>query len=231
MALPSGLAGLGPSPFLNCRSLGAIAVPAGVASVPDQFCYECRSLATADLPAGATNVGRAAFFNCFGLTALTLEGALDAVGAQAFAGCDGLEKVTFAGGVDSLGTEAFWNCSSLAGVYFLCDEPAAGDDLFLGADLATAYYLVSPSNWGVTFGGVPAVAWPPEAVSLAATNGAFRIELEWADGQTVRVQASRDLVAPVWQDVGTCVTANGTASVVDTNWTATAERFYRFVAP
>ena len=231
VALPSGLAGLGPSPFLNCRSLGTIAAPAGVASVPDQFCYECRSLATADLPAGATNVGRAAFFNCFGLTALTLEGALDAVGAQAFAGCDGLEKVTFAGGVDSLGAEAFGNCASLAGVYFLCDEPAAGDDLFLGADLATAYYLVSPSNWGVTFGGVPAVAWPPEAVSLAATNGAFRIELEWADGQTVRVQASRDLVAPVWQDVGTCVTANGTASVVDTNWTATAERFYRFVAP
>ena len=229
--LPSGLTGLGPSPFLNCRSLGAIAVPAGVASVPDQFCYECRSLATAALPAGATNIGRAAFFNCFGLTALTLEGALDAVGAQAFAGCDGLEKLTFKGGVDSLGTEAFGNCSALAGVYFLCDEPAAGDDLFLGADLATAYYLVSPSSWGATFGGVPAVAWPPEAVSLATTNGAIRIELEWADGQTIRVQASRDLVAPAWQDVGTYVTTNGLASVVDTNWTATTERFYRFVAP
>lgn len=229
--LPGGLTGLGPSPFLNCRSLGAIAVPAGIASVPEQFCYECRSLATADLPAGATQIGRAAFFNCFGLTGLTLAGALDAVGAQAFAGCVGLEKLTFKGGVDSLGAEVFWNCPALAGVYFLCDMPAAGDDLFLGADLATVYYLVSPSSWGATFGGVPAVAWAPEAVSLAATNGAFRIALEWAAGQTIQVQASRDLVAPVWQDVGTYVTTDGTASVVDTNWAATTARFYRFVSP
>ena len=73
--------------------------------------------------------------------------------------------------------------------------------------------------------------WAPEAVSLAATNGAFRIAREWADGQTIQVQACRDLVAPVWQDVGTYVTAHGTASVVDTNWPATTERFYRFVAP
>ena len=231
VTLPSGLTGLGPSPFLNCRSLGAIAVPAGVASVPEQFCYECRSLATADLPAGATNIGRAALFNCFGLTALTLEGALDAVGAQAFAGCDGLKKLTFKGGVDSLGAEAFGNCAALAGVYFLCDEPAAGDDLFLGADLATVFYLVSPSSWGATFGGVSTVEWAPEAVSLAATNGAFRIALEWADGQTIQVQACRDLVAPVWQDVGTYVTANGAASVVDTNWANVDARMYRFVKP
>ncbi len=231
IALPSGLTGLGESPFLNCRNLAAIAVPAGVAAIPAQFCYECRSLASVDLPDGATQIGRAAFFNCFGLTALTLDGALDAVGDQAFAGCDGLEKLAFSGGVAGLGTNVFGNCSSLAGVYFLCDEPAAGDDLFLGADLATVYYLVSPSSWGATFSGVPAVEWAPEAVSLAATNGVFRIELEWADGQSVKVQASGDLVATDWRDVGSCVIANGTASVADTNWPATAVRYYRFIAP
>ena len=231
VTLPSGLTGLGESTFLNCRSLTSIAVPAGIASVPGQFCYECRSLAAVDLPAGTIHVGDRAFFNCFGLTKLTLEGALDAVGTQAFAGCDGLEKLTFKGGVDSLGAEAFGNCAALAGVYFLCDEPAAGDDLFLGSDLATVFYLVSPSSWGATFGGVSAVEWAPEAVSLAATNGAFRIALEWADGQTIQVQACRDLVAPVWQDVGTYVTANGAASVVDTNWANVDARMYRFVKP
>ena len=90
---------------------------------------------------------------------------------------------------------------------------------------------MTPANWGATFGGVPAVAWPPAAVGLATTNGAFRIELEWADGQMIQVQACSDLMAPVWQDVGAYVTTNGTASVVDTNWTATTERFYRFVVP
>lgn len=231
VTLPSGLTGLGPSPFLNCRNLGVIALPADIASVPEQFCYECRSLATADLPAGTTNIGRAAFFNCFGLTALTLAGALDAVGAQAFAGCDGLEKLTFKGGVDSLGAEAFGNCSALAGVYFLCDEPAAGDDLFLGSDLAAVYYLVSPSSWGATFGGVSAVEWAPEAVSLQTTNGTFRFTMEWSDGQSVKVQACCDPLAPVWEDVGTYSIVGGSAEVVDANWLNVAERIYRFVKP
>ena len=231
VALPSGLTGLGESPFLNCRSLESIAVPAGVATVPAQFCYECRSLATADLPAGATDIGRAAFFNCFGLTSLTLVGALDAVGDYAFAGCDGLEKLTFKGGVASLGAEAFGNCSALAGVYFLCDEPAAGDNLFLGADRATAYYLVSPSTWGATFGGVPAVEWAPQAVGLATTNDAFRIALEWADGQTIRVQGCANPNQPDWQDVGTYSIVDGACEVLDTNWVSEIRRFYRIMSP
>jgi len=231
VTLPSGLTGLGESTFLNCRSLTSIAVPAGIASVPGQFCYECRNLAAVDLSAGTTHVGDRAFFNCFGLTALALEGALDSVGDQAFAGCDGLEELFFNGGVDSLGAGVFGNCGALSGVYFLCDEPAAGEDLFLGSELAAVYYLVSPSSWSSTFGGVAAVAWVPEAVSLATTNGTFRFTLEWSDGQSVKVQACSDLLAPVWQDVGTYSIVDGTAEVVDTNWLNVAERIYRFVKP
>ena len=103
--------------------------------------------------------------------------------------------------------------------------------MFLGSTAATVYYLVAASTWSSTFGGVSAVEWVPEAVSLVATNGAFRIAMEWADGQTVKVQACRDLLAPVWQDVGTYVTANGAASVVDTNWANVDARMYRFVKP
>ena len=231
VTLPSGLAGLGESPFLNCRSLAAIELPAGVASVPGQFCYECRSLASVDLPAAATNLGYGAFFNCFGLTALTLDGALTAVGDQAFAGCDGLTKLVFNGGVAGVGDGAFADCPALTGVYFLCDEPTAGEDVFLGSTAATVYYLVAASTWSSTFGGVSAVEWVPEAVSLVATNGAFRIALEWADGQTVKVQACRDLSAPVWQDVGTYPIVDGAAVAVDTNWLNAAEGMYRFVAP
>ena len=231
VALPSGLTQLGESPFLNCRSLASIALPTGIASVPGQFCYECRSLASVDLPAGATHVGDRAFFNCFGLTSLALDGALGSVGDQAFAGCDGLETLFFNGGVDSLGDGVFGNCGALAGVYFLCDEPAAGEDLFLGSDLAAVYYLVSPSSWSSTFGGVAAVEWVPEAAGLATTNGAFRFTLEWSDGQSIKVQACSDLLAPVWQDVGTYSIVDGAAEVVDTNWLSVATRIYRFVKP
>ena len=70
-----------------------------------------------------------------------------------------------------------------------------------------------------------------EAVSLWTTNGTFRIAMEWADGQTVKVQACRDLSAPVWQDVGTYPIVDGAAVAVDTNWLNAAEGMYRFVAP
>ena len=234
VSLPSGLAGLGESPFLNCRSLGEIDVPDGIASVPRQFCYECRSLASVDLPAGTTNIGSRAFFNCFGLTSLALDYELGAVGDYAFAGCDSLTKVSFNGSVAGLGTGAFADCPALTRVYFFCDAPTAGEDLFLGSDLAAVYYLVFPSSWSTTFGGVAAVEWAPEAVGGVASNGAFRFRLDWtdADGRTIQVQASPDLVAPAWQNVGTnVVIVSGTASIVDTNWTTTEERYYRYIVP
>ena len=45
------------------------------------------------------------------------------------------------------------------------------------------------------------------------------------------VQACSDLLAPVWQDVGTYSIVDGAAEVVDTNWLSVAARIYRFVKP
>ena len=64
-----------------------------------------------------------------------------------------------------------------------------------------------------------------------STNGAFRFTLEWSDGQSIKVQACSDLLAPVWQDVGTYSIVDGAAEVVDTNWLSVAARIYRFVKP
>lgn len=45
------------------------------------------------------------------------------------------------------------------------------------------------------------------------------------------LQACRDLLAPVWQDVGTYSIVDGSAEVVDTNWLNVTERIDRFVKP
>lgn len=229
--LPAGLCSIGESAFLNCRSLGALEIPVGVASVAGQLCYECRSLSSLELPAETTNIGSAAFYNCFGLTEISLSSALDSVGNQAFAGCDGLHKLFFLGGVGRLGSNVFGNCGALAGIYFAGDEPTAGEDLFLGSGEVTAYYLANSSGWSNAFGGVQAVEWTPSPVGLSATGAAFRFTVEWADGQTIKVQGCADPSQLGWQDVGTYSIVDGACEVVDTNWVSDIKRFYRIMPP
>ncbi len=256
VSLPSGLVTLGESVFLNCRSLAALILPDGITSIPAQLCYECRSLATLDLPSGVTNIGRAAFYNCFGLasldlpssvtalgqdafygctglTFLSLDAALARVGDEAFFGCTGLERVQFTGGVGTLADGVFGACTSLSGVYFLCDEPEldTGEDLFTGAGEVTVRYLTAVSTWGSTFGGAPVEEWCPEPTAGDVVEGAFQFDVEWADGQSIRVQASSDLEVPVWTDVASYVISNGACQVRDTNWVGEAIRYYRIVSP
>ena len=256
VSLPSGLVTLGESVFLNCRSLTSLDLPDGITSLPAQLCYECRSLATLDLPSGVTNIGRAAFYNCFGLasldlpssvtalgqdafygctglTSLSLDAALARVGDEAFFGCTSLERVQFTGGVGTLADGVFGACTSLSGVYFLCDEPEldTGEDLFTGAGEVTVRYLTAVSTWGSTFGGAPVEEWCPEPTAGDVVEGAFQFGVEWADGQSIRVQASSDLEVPVWTDVASYVISNGACQVRDTNWVGEAIRYYRIVSP
>ena len=229
--LPTGLSSMGESAFLNCRSLAAIDFPAGIRNIPGQLCYDCRSLSSIGWATGTTNIGAAAFYNCFGLTALSFDMALGALGNDAFAGCDGLETVDFGVGVSTFGSRVFANCLSLSDVHFICAAPTAGEDVFLGVEEVVVRYLSTSASWSNTFGGVEATAWTPEALPPVVETNAFSFAVEWASGQTIKVQACEKLEAPVWQDVGTYTFVNGSCEVRDTNWASNAQRVYRLVAP
>ena len=230
-ALPTGLSSMGESVFLNCRSLSGIGFPVGIRCIPNQLCYDCRSLSSMGWAVGTTNIGTAAFYNCFGLTSLSFDTELGAVGEDAFAGCDGLETVDFLVGVSNLGSRVFANCLSLTDVHFICAPPTVGEDVFLGVDEVVVRYLSTSASWSNSFGGVEATAWTPEALPPVVETNAFRFAVEWASGQTMKVQACEQLDVPVWQDVGTYTFVNGTCEVRDTNWVSNAQRVYRMVAP
>ncbi len=230
-ALPAGLSSLGDSAFLNCRSLVAIDFPEGIRTVPDQLCYDCRSLSSIGWAAGTTNIGTAAFYNCFGLTVLSFDMALGAVRDDAFSGCDGLEMVDFGVGVSTFGSRVFANCLSLTDVHFVCAPPTVGEDVFLGVEEVEVRYLSTSASWSNSFGGVEATAWTPEALPPVVETNAFSFAVEWASGQTMKVQACEQLDAPVWQDVGTYTFVNGSCEVRDTNGVNRAQRIYRLVSP
>ena len=230
-ALPAGLSSIGESAFLNCRSLAAIHFPTGIRNIPSQLCYDCRSLSAIGWAAGTTNIGAAAFYNCFGLTSLSFEMALGGVGNDAFAGCDGLETVDFLAGISTVGSRAFANCLSLSDVHFICAAPTAGEDVFLGVEEVVVRYLSTSASWSNTFAGVESTTWTPEVLPPVVETNAFSFAVEWASGQTIRVQACEKLEAPVWKDVGNYTLVNGSCEVRDTNWVSEAQRVYRLVAP
>ena len=68
-------------------------------------------------------------------------------------------------------------------------------------------------------------------VSAAVETNAFQFNVEWAGGQTLKVQASARLDEPFWEDVGTYATVNGSCVVRDTNWVNGSQRTYRMVSP
>jgi hypothetical protein len=257
LALPAGLTSVGESAFLNCRSLTSLDLPDGIKSVAGQLCYEGRALGSIQLPSGVTNIGYSAFYNCPGLTALALpasvksigskafdgctgltsldlNSALSAVGDQAFYGCTDLQNLCFSGGANSLGWSVCGYCPALTGVYFVGNPPSLGAagcaDMFAGAANVMLYYLGASSSWGAAFCGVDAAPWTPRISAPVATSGSFTFTVEWASGQTIRVQASTNLVNASWTDLSTNTISGGSCLFSDTDWASYDHRYYRIVS-
>jgi hypothetical protein len=67
--------------------------------------------------------------------------------------------------------------------------------------------------------------------SFGAQVDGFGFTINWANGQTVVVQASTNLLSPVWSPVGTNVFAGASSVFRDTQWTNYSRRFYRLSSP
>jgi hypothetical protein len=81
--------------------------------------------------------------------------------------------------------------------------------LFLESTGANAFYLPGATGWDSTFSGQPTALWLPQAQAGGANFGVetnqFGFTINWADGQSVVVEACADLANPNWQPVQTNV--------------------------
>jgi PKD repeat protein len=220
---------------------GNYTIPNSVTTIGSSAFYLCSSLASVTIPNSVTTIGSSAFYLCSSLASVTIPNSVTNIGSYAFYYCTSLTRVTMGNNVIGIGDSAFSSCWSLTGVYFQGNAPGLGGmNVFSATTNATVYYLPGRTNWGVTFGGRPAVLWNPQAQTSGGSFGVrtnrFGFNLTGSSNLIIVVEASTNLVNPVWQPVSTnplnnIVGTNGTSYFSDPQWTNYPGRFYRLRSP
>lgn len=114
IAIPSGVATLNPSTFLNCKSLVTVTFSgtSSVASVGDNCFAFDSALKNIQLPVSCSSVGDSAFKNCLLLERFLFpkSTASFTIGVSAFDGCEKMGFIFFSASVTSIGSYAFRGC-------------------------------------------------------------------------------------------------------------------------
>jgi hypothetical protein len=237
VTIPNTVTSIGIEVFAYCSSLTSVTIPDSVTNIGDDAFDSCISLGSVVIGTNVTTVGDGAFGSCSSLTNVMIGNGVTSIGIGAFASCYSLTGVTIPNSVTSIGAYAFEYCSKLTRAYFLGSAPSGDDTIFLG-ESGTAYYLPGTTGWDATFGGWPAALWyqPNPTIlgsgyGLGATSNGFGFTISWATNLSVVVEASTNLVNPVWNPVATNTLVGGTSYFSDPQWTNYPTRYYRLRSP
>ncbi|HEY5913634.1 MAG TPA: leucine-rich repeat domain-containing protein [Verrucomicrobiae bacterium] len=232
IAIPEGVTGIGNKAFYHCTGLRSVTIPGSAGSLGGWLFCSCFNLASATIGNGVTRIGYWEFFWCTSLTEVTIPDSVTSILDGAFYHCSSLTSVTVGKNVARIGPSAFTECGSLTGVFFKGNAPSADASVFAGATNATVYYLPGTTGWGPTFYGRPTAPWQlPNPVILNNASGAqakaSSFAISWATNKTVVIEATTDLVHPVWSPVGTNTLTGGSSYFKDPEGTKYPSRFYR----
>jgi hypothetical protein len=141
----------------------------------------------------------------------------------------GVTCVTVPASIVSIGDNSFNNFGNLTNITFLGNAPALGTNVFNGiAPGAAVYYYYGTSGWGMTIGGLPAIALNvPASPTLSAPafiNNQFQFTVNGASGSNYVVQAATSLVTANWISLDT---NTAPFQFTETNANSFSQRFYR----
>ena len=252
VTIAHGVTSIGAGAFSECASLTDVTIPGSVTNIQGGLSFyfalggggafaRCSSLKSIVIPNGVTQIGGNAFAQCTGLTDVTLPDSITQIEGGTFFGCTSLTTLTIPGSVQSIGSEssddgedeagAFQDCTRLSGIYFRGNSPGKGIDLFSGTQKVVAFHLPGTTGWGATFGGRPTALWMPRAESrddsLGVHANQFGFNITWASGQVVMVEASTELVNPVWSPLQTITLTGDSVRFTDPEGSKEPTRFYR----
>lgn len=208
-------------------------MPNSVTAIQDDAFFASFNLASVTIGTNVLNIGDGVFSHCYNLTSISIPNSVTNLGFSTFFDCFNMTNVTIGTGVTTLGFQDFAYCDSLAGIYFEGNAPSFSSDVFDNDIDAVVYYLAGTSGWSAPYDGLPIALWLPyiqtgDASFGQHTNG-FGFTINWANGQTVVIQASTNLANPAWAPVGTNVFTDVSSFFTDSRWTNYPCRFYRLM--
>jgi len=236
--------------FQDCTGLVNVTIGSGITNISVGTFQGCTSLTAIDLNArnpvlssldGVVfnkNQDTLVLYPTGKSGGYAVPGGVTSIGDGAFRDCTGLTSVTIGNGLINIRDIAFLGCSRLRGVYFRGNAPSFDPNAFLNANNATVYYLPATTGWRPTLGGRPTAVWRlPYPVILDFGSGfgvqpdGFGFIIPWATYCPVVVEASADLIDPVWSAVSTNTLINGSSSFRDPQWRSRSGGFYRVRSP
>ena len=114
--IPDGIACIGTSAFMGCKSLTSVSIPDSVTSIGNNAFSGCESLTSVTIPDSVTSINNHAFNSCKSLTSVSIPGSVTHIGDYAFAYCKSITSFSIPDSVTHIGDNAFASCVSLASV-------------------------------------------------------------------------------------------------------------------
>ncbi len=245
VTIGSGVTTIGDSAFEYCSSLTSVTIPNSVTSIGDEAFLDCTSLTNVTIGSGVASIGESAFEYCGNLAAINVD-----TGNAFYSSLDGVlfdksqtTLIEYPAGklatsyiipdsVTSIGDYAFVSCLNLTSFYSEGSAPSlGGTNVFVHDNNLTVYYLPGTTGWGTNFAGVPTAVWTPQMLTSNSNFGVqtnqFGFDVTWADGMSVVVEASTNLMNHVWSPLATNTITGGSFYFSDPQWTNFPSRFYR----
>lgn len=112
IAIPEGVAEIGPSVFHQCKFLQEVWLPDGVELI-GAHAFSGSGLQRIHLPGGLLSIGHSAFSRCDNLEELLLPDTVEEIGSLAFYSCTRLSRLTLPAQLKTLEHGVFQNCWQL----------------------------------------------------------------------------------------------------------------------
>jgi hypothetical protein len=202
ISIPEGVTNIGYNAFMGC-GLKGITLPSSITEISSGMLEGCRNLANITIPNGVGSIDGFAFALCGNLRSVVIPDSVTNIGNNAFGTCGHLTNIIIPASVIRIEGSAFFG-GRLMNAFFLGNPPDA-NNLFLGVNPGTVYYLPSSTGWSNTYCG-----WP----TVSATSGTVTVSASPANGG--RVAGVSGTFPPGSTVTVSAVAKNGFAFV---NWT------------